>query len=55
MTKIGCVNHDCDKCQAKPIGWLRILGRNVYFSREEPTEKIGIKIPVSIFLGWTGK
>jgi hypothetical protein len=33
----------------KPIGWLRILGRNIFFSIGEPIGKPGIKVPVSVW------
>ena len=49
MTKIGCVQHDCNKCQDAPIGWVRILGRNIFFSIGEPVGKPGIKVPVSVW------
>lgn len=32
----------------KPIGWLRIVGRNVFFSREEPVGKSGIHVAVDV-------
>jgi hypothetical protein len=32
----------------KPIGWLRIIGRNAYFSVEEPVGKIGIRVPLAV-------
>ena len=33
----------------KPIGWLRIIGRNAYFSVEEPVGKIGIRVPLAAY------
>jgi hypothetical protein len=33
----------------KPIGWLRIFGRNIFFSISEPVGKPGIKVPVSVW------
>ena len=33
----------------KPIGWLRIIGRNAYFSIEEPVGKIGIRVPLAAY------
>ena len=33
----------------KPIGWVRIIGRNAYFSVEEPVGKIGIRVPVAAY------
>ena len=33
----------------KPIGWLRIVGRNVFFSVEEPVGKIGIRVPLAAY------
>ena len=34
---------------SKPIGWLRIIGRNAYFSMEEPVGKIGIRVPLAVY------
>jgi len=28
MTKVGCVNHDCDKCQAAPVNESMIEPEN---------------------------
>ena len=45
----------CVACSAKsqpeqePIGWVRILGRNIFFSIGEPVGKPGIKVPVSVW------
>jgi hypothetical protein len=33
----------------KPIGWLRIIGHNAYFSTEEPVGKIGIRVPLAAY------
>jgi hypothetical protein len=33
----------------KPIGWLRIIGHNAYFSVEEPVGKIGIRVPLAAY------
>jgi hypothetical protein len=33
----------------KPIGWLRIIGHNAYFSIEEPIGKIGIRVPLAAY------
>jgi hypothetical protein len=33
----------------KPIGWLRIIGHNAYFSVGEPIGKIGIRVPLAAY------